>query len=245
MVDDKTIATLQEIFDEGKRIVFFSGAGVSVDSGIPDFRSQDGLYNMQYDYPPETIISHSFFMNNPSEFYRFYRNKMINLDAKPNITHQFIAELEKSGKCVDVVTQNIDGLHQMAGSTKVWELHGSILRNYCMKCNKPFDVKYIYESKDIPTCDFCGGMIKPDVVLYEEGLDDDIVTHAIEAIHQANVLVVLGTSLVVYPAAGLIRYFKGNKLVLINKSETPYDSAADLCVHALFKDVFPKLKTSN
>lgn len=235
------IEQLQQIIDEGKRIVFFTGAGVSTDSGIPDFRSQDGLYNQKYKYPPEEIISHSFYLKDPKEFYRFYKDKMLNLTAEPNITHKFIAELEKVGKCTGVVTQNIDGLHQKAGSQKVFELHGSVLRNYCTKCHKSFSAQYIKDSAGIPYCDHCGSIIKPDVVLYEEGLDQDVLYGAIEAISNADVLIILGTSLVVYPAAGLIRYFHGSHLVLINRSITPYDSQADLLINDSFQNVFPKL----
>ena len=234
------IQELQNIIDHGKRIVFFTGAGVSTDSGIPDFRSQDGLYNMEYRYPPETIISHSFFMQDPEEFYRFYRNKMLFLDAKPNAVHKFMADLEAAGRCLGVITQNIDGLHTAAGSKRVYELHGSVLRNYCMRCGKSYDVKMIKESTGVPRCT-CGGMIKPDVVLYEEGLDGDVINGAVDAIMRADVLIVLGTSLVVYPAAGLIRYFRGDKLVLINRDATPYDSNADLLIQDTFANVFPKL----
>ena len=234
------IQQLQSILDNGKRIVFFTGAGVSTDSGIPDFRSQDGLYNQEYDYPPETIISHTFFERRPEEFYRFYRNKMLFLDAKPNYTHKLIADFEKAGRSLGVITQNIDGLHTAAGSTKVFELHGSVLRNYCMRCGKFHDVRKIKNSTGIPRCD-CGGIIKPDVVLYEEGLDSNVLNGAIDAIMRADVMVVLGTSLIVYPAAGLIRYFHGDKLVLINRDVTPYDSSADLLVQDSFSNIIPKL----
>lgn len=235
------IEQLQTIIDNSERIVFFTGAGVSTDSGIPDFRSQDGLYNQQYRYPPEQIISHSFFVQDPEEFYRFYKDKMLVLDAQPNRTHTFMADLEKIGKCIGVVTQNIDGLHQKAGSEKVYELHGSILRNYCTRCGKFFDAEYIRDAEGIPCCDSCGGMIKPDVVLYEEGLDQSVMYGALNAITSADTLIVLGTSLVVYPAAGMVRYFKGNKLVLINRSATPYDDYADLLIQDSFSNVFPKL----
>lgn len=234
------IQQLQSILDNGKRIVFFTGAGVSTDSGIPDFRSQDGLYNQEYDYPPETIISHTFFERRPEEFYRFYRNKMLFLDAKPNYTHKLIADFEKAGRSLGVITQNIDGLHTAAGSTKVFELHGSVLRNYCMRCGKFHDVRKIKNSTGIPRCD-CGGIIKPDVVLYEEGLDSNVLNGAVDAIMRADVMVVLGTSLIVYPAAGLIRYFHGDKLVLINRDVTPYDSSADLLVQDSFSNIIPKL----
>lgn len=238
---NEKLEQLQQIIDEGKRIVFFTGAGVSTDSGIPDFRSQDGLYIQKYKYPPEEIISHSFFVQNPEEFYRFYKDKMLNLTAEPNITHKFIAKLEQCGKCIGVVTQNIDGLHQKAGSQNVYELHGSVLRNYCTKCHKSFSAEYIKESNGIPRCDHCGSIIKPDVVLYEEGLDQDVLYGAIEAISSADVLIILGTSLVVYPAAGLIRYFHGSHLVLINRSITPYDSQADLLINDSFQNVFPNI----
>ena len=234
------IQQLQSILDNGKRIVFFTGAGVSTDSGIPDFRSQDGLYNQEYDYPPETIISHTFFERRPEEFYRFYRNKMLFLDAKPNYTHKLIADFEKAGRSLGVITQNIDGLHTAAGSTKVFELHGSVLRKYCMRCGKFYDVRKIKNSTGIPRCD-CGGIIKPDVVLYEEGLDSNVLNGAVDAIMRADVMVVLGTSLIVYPAAGLIRYFHGDKLVLINRDVTPYDSSADLLVQDSFSNIIPKL----
>ncbi len=235
------INLLQEWIDQSNRIVFFSGAGVSTDSGIPDFRSQDGLYNQKYKYPPEEIISHSFFEANPEEFYRFYKDKMLCLDAKPNEVHQFIAKCEKAGKSLGVVTQNIDGLHTLAGSEKVYELHGSVHRNYCMKCGKFYSAEYIKNVDGIPHCS-CGGIIKPDVVLYEELLDAKVQDGAIKAISKADMLVVLGTSLVVYPAAGLIRYFEGDKLVMINRTATSYDNFADLVIQASFKDVFPYLK---
>lgn len=235
---------LQDIIDEGHRIVFFTGAGVSTDSGIPDFRSQDGLYHQTYAYPPETIISHSFFEQNTEEFYRFYKDRMLFLEAKPNATHIFMAELEKAGKCLGVVTQNIDGLHTAAGSKHVYELHGSVLRNYCMKCGAFHPVEDIVHAPGIPYCS-CGGIIKPDVVLYEEPLDATITQQAINAIQQADVLIVLGTSLVVYPAAGLLRYFHGNKLVLINRDMTTYDGMADLHIQASFAEVFPHLKINS
>lgn len=241
MTENNRIEELQKIIDNGQRIVFFTGAGVSTDSGIPDFRSQDGLYHMQYQYPPEEIVSHSFFLENTGEFYRFYRDKMLNLDAEPNATHRFIADLEKKGKSLGVVTQNIDGLHQKAGSRNVCELHGSVLRNYCMKCGKKFSAEYIRDSEGIPHCDRCGGLVRPDVVLYEEGLDQDVLEGAVRMIAAADVLIVLGTSLVVYPAAGLIRYYQGNHLVLINRSVTPYDSSADLLIQDSFSNVFPKI----
>ena len=225
-----TLEQLQNVIDNSKRIVFFGGAGVSTESGIPDFRSVDGLYNQKYDYPPEQILSHTFFMHNTEEFYRFYRDKMLCLDKKPNKAHLKLAELERAGKLTAVVTQNIDGLHQAAGSKKVYELHGSVLRNYCMKCRKFYSAEYIKNSKGIPKCE-CGGVIKPDVVLYEEGLDDSTVTGAIRAIQSADTLIIAGTSLTVYPAAGFISYFKGDNIVLINRDETPFDSKADLVFH--------------
>ncbi len=235
------IASLQTIIDQAKHIVFFTGAGVSTDSGIPDFRSTNGLYNQTYKYPPEEIISHSFFEENPEEFFRFYKDRMLYLDAQPNEVHRFIAECEKKGKSLGVVTQNIDGLHQKAGSKHVYELHGSVLRNYCMDCSTFYSAEYIKNSEGIPRCQKCGGIIKPDVVLYEEGLSQAVVEGAVAAIQSADVMIVLGTSLVVYPAAGLIRYFSGRHLVLINRDATPYDSNADLLIQAPFADVFPHL----
>lgn len=235
------IASLQTIIDQAKHIVFFTGAGVSTDSGIPDFRSTNGLYNQTYKYPPEEIISHSFFEENPEEFFRFYKDRMLYLDAQPNEVHRFIAECEKKGKSLGVVTQNIDGLHQKAGSKHVYELHGSVLRNYCMDCSTFYSAEYIKNSEGIPRCQKCGGIIKPDVVLYEEGLSQAVVEGAVAAIQSADVMIVLGTSLVVYPAAGLIRYFSGRHLVLFNRDATPYDSDADLLIQAPFADVFPHL----
>lgn len=223
--------TLQQIIDDSKNIVFFGGAGVSTESGIPDFRSVDGLYNQKYDYPPEEILSHTFFCNHTDYFYNFYRDKLICTDAESNLAHLKLAELEKAGKLSAVVTQNIDGLHQKAGSKTVYELHGSTLRNYCTKCGKFFDIDYIADSNGIPKCDQCGGIIKPDVVLYEEGLDNNTVNGAVNAISDADCLIVAGTSLTVYPAAGFIRYFRGKYFVLINRYETPADSSADLVVH--------------
>ena len=222
--------TLQEIINDSERIVFFGGAGVSTESGIPDFRSVDGLYNQKYDYPPETILSHTFFMNKTEEFYKFYRDKMLCLDAKPNKAHLKLAELERAGKLLAVVTQNIDGLHQAAGSKRVYELHGSVLRNYCMKCRKPYDVRDILNGTGVPKCE-CGGTIKPDVVLYEEGLDNDTVEGAIESISRADCLIIAGTSLTVYPAAGMVRYFRGKHLVLINRDPTPMDDMCELVLH--------------
>lgn len=223
--------------DKCDNIVFFGGAGVSTESGIPDFRSPDGLYNQKYKYPPETIISHSFYLRYPEEFYRFYKDKMLYPDSEPGITHLALAKLEQQGKLKAVVTQNIDGLHQKAGNKNVIELHGSILRNYCERCHRFYGMESIINSCGIPTCE-CGGIIKPDVVLYEEGLDEDNITAAIEYIRNADMLVVGGTSLGVYPAAGLIDYYRGDKLVLINKSQTPYDGKADLLINAPLADVF-------
>lgn len=222
--------TLQEIIDHSKNIVFFGGAGVSTESGIPDFRSTDGLYNQKYDYPPEEILSHTFFVSHTEAFYDFYRDKMLCLTAEPNAAHKKLAELEQKGKLSAVVTQNIDGLHQKAGSKNVFELHGSIHRNYCTQCHKFFDADFIANSVGVPTCD-CGGIIKPDVVLYEEGLDDATVTGAVDAISSADCLIVAGTSLNVYPAAGFIRYFRGKYFVLINRDVTPADKYADLVIH--------------
>ena len=222
---------LQQWITESENIVFFGGAGVSTESGIPDFRSVDGLYNQKYDEPPETILSHTYFMGKPEGFWRFYRDKMLCLDARPNAAHLKLAELERSGKLKAVVTQNIDGLHQKAGSQTVYELHGSVLRNYCMKCRAFYGAEFIRDGKGIPKCPVCGGTVKPDVVLYEEGLDQDIIEGAVRAIAKADMLIVGGTSLVVYPAAGLINYYRGNKLVLINRDATPYDREADLVIH--------------
>ena len=236
------IEKILQMVNESDNIVFFGGAGVSTESGIPDFRSVDGLYNQKYDYPPETILSHSFYMRNTAEFYRFYRDKMLCLDAKPNITHIKLAELEKAGKVKAVVTQNIDGLHQAAGSKNVLELHGSVHRNYCRKCGRGFDAEYILNSKDIPLCDQCGGQIKPDVVLYEEGLNQQTLEDAVFYIGHADMLIIGGTSLAVYPAAGLIDYYRGKKLVLINKSTTPMDGRADLVIQAGLGEVFGKIE---
>lgn len=223
------IGKLQQMIDESTNIVFFGGAGVSTESNIPDFRSEDGLYNMKYKYPPEIIISHTFFLRNPKEFYRFYKDRMLCLDAEPNPAHKKLAELEQAGKLTAVVTQNIDGLHQKAGSRTVYELHGSIHRNYCMECGKFYDAEYVKNSEGIPRCS-CGGMIKPDVVLYEEGLDTKTIQNSVEAIAHADMLIIGGTSLVVYPAAGFIDYFRGKYLVLINKAETGRSVRADLVI---------------
>ena len=222
--------TLQEIIDQSSNIVFFGGAGVSTESGIPDFRSADGLYNQRYSYPPEEILSHEFFYENTAEFYRFYQDKMLCLDAEPNAAHIALAKLEASGKLKAVITQNIDGLHQGAGSKNVFELHGSVHRNYCTRCNSFFSAEYVKAQQGIPYCENCGGLVKPDVVLYGEGLDNETVSGAVEAISECDCLIVAGTSLAVQPAAGLVRYFSGSHLVLINKSATPLDSAADLVI---------------
>lgn len=236
-----TLEQLQNVIDNSKRIVFFGGAGVSTESGIPDFRSVDGLYNQKYDYPPEQILSHTFFMHSTEEFYRFYRDKMLCLDKKPNKAHLKLAELEKAGKLTAVVTQNIDGLHQAAGSKKVYELHGSVLRNYCMKCGKFYSAEYIKNSNGIPKCE-CGGVIKPDVVLYEEGLDDSTVSGALSAIQTADTLIIAGTSLTVYPAAGFISYFRGGNVVLINRDETPFDGKASLVFHEKVGELLGQIK---
>ena len=238
----KSAEELQKIIDSHKNIVFFGGAGVSTESGIPDFRSQDGIYNQQYKYPPETIISHSFFVRNTEEFYRFYKDKMLILNVEPNAAHKKLAGLENAGKLKAVVTQNTDGLHQKAGSKNVFELHGSIHRNYCTRCGKFFDAQYVKDTVGVPKCDSCGGLIKPDVVLYEEGLDNEVIEGAVRAIQKADCLIIGGTSLVVYPAAGLIDYFSGDKLVLINKSTTSRDTNADLVIKAPIGEVFSKIK---
>ena len=232
--------TLARWIGESERIVFFGGAGVSTESGIPDFRSVDGLYNQEYDYPPETILSHTFFMRRPEEFFRFYRNKMLFPDAQPNAAHRKLAQWEAEGKLSAVVTQNIDGLHQKAGSKKVYELHGSVLRNYCMRCGKFYDMDYVMHTTGVPLCE-CGGTIKPDVVLYEEPLDDAVVADACKAIEQADMLIIGGTSLSVYPAAGLIDLYRGHRLVLVNKSATPRDSRADLIVRDPIGRAFAEL----
>lgn len=229
-MEDK-IRTLQQWIDESGSIVFFGGAGVSTESGIPDFRSVDGLYNQKYDYPPEEILSRSFFDARPGEFYRFYRDKMLCLDAQPNAAHRKLAELEAAGKLRAVVTQNIDGLHDRAGSRRVWELHGSVHRNHCMRCNRFYPVEYVRDSQGVPTCS-CGGTVKPDVVLYEESLNSHVLEGALGDIQRADMLIIGGTSLAVYPAASLIHYYRGHRLVLINKSPTSYDSHADLVIAA-------------
>ncbi len=235
------IQRFQELIDGSDNIVFFGGAGVSTESGIPDFRSVDGLYHQKYDYPPETIISHSFYLKKTSEFFKFYRDKMLYSDVKPNTAHLALAKLEELGKLKAVVTQNIDGLHQLAGSKKVLELHGSVLRNYCEKCHKFYDVQAVAEAEDIPLCT-CGGRIKPDVVLYEEGLDQRTLQEAVRVISEADMLIIGGTSLAVYPAAGLIDYYNGNKLVLINKTPTPKDHMANLVLTGSIGEIFSQIK---
>jgi len=232
---------------ESKRIVFFGGAGVSTESGIPDFRSVDGLYNQKYDYPPEEILSHTFFVRNPEEFYRFYKDKMLCLDAQPNVTHKVLAKWEHEGKLLAVVTQNIDGLHQKAGSKTVWELHGTVHENYCQKCGKMYTAEDIIKMEGIARCDavkedgtVCGGIIKPNVVLYEEGLSEYVTNAALQAIQQADMLIIGGTSLAVYPAAGMVRYYRGDKLVLINKTPTPFDKNADLVLQCGLGEIFSR-----
>ena len=237
---DEKILRLKEIIQGSDNIVFFGGAGVSTESGVPDFRSVDGLYNQEYDYPPETILSHTFYMRNRSEFYRFYRNKMIFKEAKPNKAHLALAKLEEQGKLKAVITQNIDGLHQAAGSKNVLELHGSVLRNYCELCHKFYGVDAIIVSKDVPKCS-CGGYIKPDVVLYEEGLDQITMQKAVQAIYNADVLIIGGTSLAVYPAASFVEYFNGKYIVIINKSETSFDKRADLVINNSIGRVFSEV----
>ena len=234
------IETLKRWVSESSRIVFFGGAGVSTESGIPDFRSVDGLYSQQFEYPPETIISHSFYERRPEYFFRFYREKMLPLGFEPNITHQVLARWEKEGRLSAVVTQNIDGLHQKAGSQNVLELHGSVLRNYCVRCRKFYDAAFVRDAVGVPKCT-CGGTVKPDVVLYEEGLDSDTIERSVRAIYNADLLIVAGTSLTVYPAAGLIDYYRGNRLVLINRDETPKDHMADLVLHESLGSVFSQL----
>lgn len=236
-----TVETFIDMVKHSDNIVFFGGAGVSTESGIPDFRSVDGLYNQTYKYPPETILSHSFYVRNPEEFYRFYRDKMLCLDAQPNAAHKKLAELEKAGKLKAIITQNIDGLHQKAGSKCVLELHGSVHRNFCQHCHKFFDAEYMLHSEGVPKCDACGGPIKPDVVLYEEGLDNDVIEQSLYYISHADMLIIGGTSLVVYPAAGLVRYYNGHKLVLINKSATDMDKSADLVINEPIGEVFSQI----
>lgn len=234
------IELLRTWIQESNRIVFFGGAGVSTESGIPDFRSVDGLYNQQFEYPPETIISHSFYRRRPEYFFRFYREKMLPLGFEPNITHLRLAQWEAEGKLAAVVTQNIDGLHQKAGSRRVYELHGSVLRNYCTRCHRFYPAEFIQDSEGVPKCE-CGGTVKPDVVLYEEGLDQTTIRKSVEAIYDADLLIVAGTSLTVYPAAGLLQYYVGKRLVLINRDETPYDNQADLVIHDSLGNVFSQL----
>lgn len=237
---NQDIAQFKRWIDESRNIVFFGGAGVSTESGIPDFRSVDGLYNQKYRYPPETILSHTFFMTQTAEFYRFYRDKMLCLSARPNAAHRKLAEWEAAGKLRAVITQNIDGLHQAAGSKEVLELHGSVHRNFCMRCHKPYDARDILHGEGVPTCS-CGGTIKPDVVLYEEGLDSYTLRKSVEYITHAEILIIGGTSLAVYPAAGLIDYYRGHKLVLVNKTPTPADRRADLVLHGAIGAIFSQL----
>ena len=234
------LETLKQWIRESSRIVFFGGAGVSTESGIPDFRSVDGLYHQKFDYPPETIISHSFYERQPEYFFRFYREKMLPLGFEPNVTHRVLARWEQEGRLLAVVTQNIDGLHQKAGSRRVYELHGSILRNYCTKCGKFYPAEFIRDAQGVPRC-ACGGIVKPDVVLYEESLDEATLAGAVSALRRADLLIVGGTSLTVYPAAGLLNYYRGHRLVLINRDETPYDGQADLVFHDSLGSIFSQL----
>ena len=234
------IETLKSWIEQAHRAVFFGGAGVSTESGIPDFRSVDGLYHQKFDYPPETIISRSFFDRRPEEFFKFYREKMLPLGFEPNVTHRVLARLEQEGHLAAVVTQNIDGLHQKAGSRRVFELHGSVLRNHCMRCGRAYPATFIRDCPGVPRCD-CGGIVKPDVVLYEEPLDEKTLTGAVRAISRADLLIVGGSSLTVYPAAGLLRYYGGDRLVLINRDETPYDNEASLVLHESLGEVFSRL----
>lgn len=236
------VLRLKEWIKESNNIVFFGGAGVSTESGIPDFRSQDGLYNQQYDYPPETILSHDFFMDETKEFYRFYQAKMLCDTAEPNAAHRKLAQLEQAGKLKAVITQNIDNLHQMAGSKNVLELHGSVYRNHCIKCGRSYGFAYMKNSRGVPRCETCQGLIKPDVVLYGEGLDNDTVSRSVQAISSAQVLIIGGTSLAVYPAAGLIDYFKGEELIVINKAPTPRDRQADLVISQPIGEVFSQIR---
>ena len=235
------LLTLQKLIDNAQKIVFFGGAGVSTESGIKDFRSKDGLYNQKYDYPPEMYLSRSFFYEHPELFFKFYKDKLNCLNAEPNICHKYLVKLENEGKLKAIITQNIDGLHEKAGSKKVLLLHGTIYKNYCMKCHKFYEAKEIFEKEGIPRCS-CGGIIKPDVVLYEENLDEDVVRKAIEAIEDCDLLIVAGTSLVVYPAASFINYYRGDQLVIINKDVTPYDRKANLVINDKLGNVFSKLK---
>ena len=235
------VQTLQRWIDESRSIVFFGGAGVSTESGIPDFRSVDGLYNQKYAYPPEEILSRTFFDRRPEEFYRFYRDKMLCLTARPNPAHRKLAQLEAAGRLRSIVTQNIDGLHQLAGSKRVWELHGSVHRNHCMRCGKSYSAQWVLDSTGVPKCD-CGGIVKPDVVLYEEQLDSDVIEGAVNDIRKADLLIVGGTSLAVYPAAGLVNYYNGHKLVVINKSPTPMDRKADLVIAGSIGEVLGNIR---
>lgn len=239
---EEKIQAFLDMVEGSDNIVFFGGAGVSTESGIPDFRSVDGLYNQEYDEPPEIILSHTFYQRRPEEFYRFYRNKMLCLNAQPNSAHKKLAELEADGKVRAVITQNIDGLHQLAGSKKVLELHGSVRRNYCESCHACYDARYILEGEGVPRCGRCGGNIKPDVVLYEEGLNQQTLQEAVYYISQADMLIIGGTSLVVYPAAGLVDYYQGNKLALVNKDATPKDNIADLALQESIGELFAKIK---
>lgn len=239
---DAKIAKLNEMVLQSGNIVFFGGAGVSTESGIPDFRSTGGLYSQTYKYPPEMIVSHTFYEECPEEFFDFYKKRMLFMNAQPNAAHKKLAQLEKAGKLKAVITQNIDGLHQAAGSKNVLELHGSVLRNYCESCGKSFPVKYVLEADGVPHCDACGGRVKPDVVLYEENLDMDVMEAAVNYISRADMLIIGGTSLVVYPAAGLLRYYQGHKLVLVNKSNTSYDSRADLVINENIGEVFSQIQ---
>lgn len=236
----KDLETLKQWVRESNQIVFFGGAGVSTESGIPDFRGVDGLYHQKFEYPPEVIISHSFYKRDPAYFFRFYREKMLPLGFEPNVTHRKLAQWEQEGKLLGVVTQNIDGLHQKAGSQKVYELHGSVLRNYCVRCGKFHTSEFVKDHPDIPRCD-CGGIVKPDVVLYEESLNSHTIEAAVDAISAADLLIVAGTSLTVYPAAGLVNYYRGNRMVLINKDVTPFDHQADLVFHCGLGEIFEKL----
>lgn len=237
----KDIDILKTWIESSNNIVFFGGAGVSTESNIPDFRSVDGLYHQKYDYPPEKILSHSFFLSHPEEFYRFYKDKMVYINAEPNDAHKILAQWEQEGKVKAVITQNIDGLHQKAGSQKVLELHGTVYKNYCMRCGKEYELEWMLEQEGVPHCN-CGGVIRPDVVLYEERLDQKVIQDAVSFIEEADILIIGGTSLTVYPAAGLIEYYKGNKLVLINKSMTPYDKEADLRIEGSIGEVFGEVQ---
>ena len=236
----EALEKLKQWISESNRIVFFGGAGVSTESGIPDFRSVDGLYNQKFDYPPEVIISHTFYKRKPAYFFNFYRQKMLPLGFEPNVTHKVLAKWEEEGKLSAVVTQNIDGLHQKAGSKKVYELHGSVLRNYCVRCGKFHSAEFVRDAEDVPHCD-CGGIVKPDVVLYEENLNSRTIEKSVNAIADADLLIVAGTSLTVYPAAGFLNYYDGDRLVLINRDPTPYDSRADLVIHDTLGNVFSQL----